>query len=73
MLIEIPTSNEVATKIKDLFNDKILKPKNMELICIDTLSKDTVIVKIDWKHGELRDVFFLGYLANYKGTLNPKN
>lgn len=65
MKIEIPTSHSVANKIKNLFDDKILKPKNMNLISIDEISKDSVLVKIDWEHGELRDVFFLGYWTSY--------
>ena len=65
MKIEIPTSPEVGEKIKKLFADTILKPENMKLINIESVSEDAVLVSIDWSSTELRDVFFLGYWTNY--------
>jgi hypothetical protein len=65
MKLEIPTSPAVAEKIKNLFEDKVLKPKNMKLIHISVLSHDTHVVKIDWQHGELAEIFFLGYWTSH--------
>lgn len=69
MKIEIPTSPQVADKIKKLFDDNVLRPQNMTLLGVQELSNDQVIVHIDWQHGEIRDVFFLGYWTNHKSEL----
>ena len=69
MKIEIPTSPEVGEKIKALFADRILKPKNMKLLRIEPVSEEAILVYIDWKPMELKDVFFLGYWTNYVSQL----
>ncbi len=72
MKFQIPTSPEVAEKIKLFFADDVLKPKNMKLVKIETISETAVLVYISGKHLELRDVFFLGYWTNYVSQLNKK-
>lgn len=69
MKIEIPTSPEIGEQIKLLFADRILKPVNMELVRIEPISEVAVLVSIDCRALELRDVFFLGYRTSYVGQL----
>jgi hypothetical protein len=69
MKLEIPTSPEVGQKIKALFEDPVLKPYNMELVKIEALSQSAVLVHIDCRSVELRDVFFLGYWTNSMSQL----
>lgn len=63
MIIEIPTSPAVSQKIQNLFNDKVLKPKNMDLMSVNLNDGTYHTIRIDWKHGELSEIFFLGYWA----------
>jgi hypothetical protein len=69
MRIEIPTSPEAGEKIKALFEDQVLKPKNMKLLQIETISCTAILIHIDGEHITLRDVFFLGYWTNYVSQL----
>lgn len=69
MKFEIPASPEVGEKIKALFADDVLKPNNMKLVKIEVISEAAILVHIDGKHIELRDIFFLGYWTNYKSQL----
>lgn len=72
MKVEIPTSPELAQKISNLFQNKILKPKNMTLVRIDENDGTFHTVHIEWKHGELSDLFFLGYWTKYESLENKK-
>jgi DNA mismatch repair ATPase MutL len=69
MKIEIPTSPEAGEKIRKLFADHVLKPKNMTLKKIEAISETAILVHIDGTNIELSDLFFMGYWTNYASQL----